>query len=176
MDKTNNKSIDLTYQDKGKNSLIQGGIVVFIIAITPFFILFIQRISIRFKSIWESSFFTIKTSYPSVYHLAWYLTGKCIPLLLLFIWFFTCKHWWHWIILVPIAMYSFQLWGIINESNDFDEVELIYILPLMMILIPFVYVIRAKLFAKIRYDDLTTFEEELSQKRSTWQQIKDLFR
>ena len=73
-------------------------------------------------------------------------------------------------------MYSFQLWGIINESNDFDEVELFYILPLMMILIPSVYVIRAKLFAKIRENDLTNFEEELSQKRSTWQQIKDLFR
>mgnify|MGYP000678032391 CR=1 FL=1 len=40
-----------------------------------------------------------------------------------------------------------------------DEVELIYILPLMMILIPSVYVIRAKLFAKIRDNDLTNFEE-----------------
>jgi hypothetical protein len=175
MDKTNNKLVDQTYQDKGRHSLIQGGIVVFIIAITPI-LFYLYKEFPPDKSIWESSFFTIKTSYPSVYHLAWYLTGKCIPLLLLFIWFFTCKHWWHWIILVPIAMYSFQLWGIINESNDFDEVELFYILPLMMILIPFVYVIRAKLFAKIRYDDLTTFEEELSQKRSTWQQIKDLFR
>ena len=66
--------------------------------------------------------------------------------------------------------------GFKRFGDDFDEVELFYILPLMMILIPFVYVIRAKLFAKIRYDDLITFEEELSQKRSTWQQIKDLFR
>ena len=73
-------------------------------------------------------------------------------------------------------MYIFQLWGIINESRGMDEVELIYILPLMMILIPSVYVIRSKLFAKIRDNDLTTFEEELSQKRSSWQQIKDLFR
>jgi hypothetical protein len=73
-------------------------------------------------------------------------------------------------------MYIFQLWGIINESRGMDEVELIYILPLMMILIPSVYVIRAKLFAKIRDNDLTNFEEELSQKRSIWHQIKDLFR
>jgi hypothetical protein len=73
-------------------------------------------------------------------------------------------------------MYTFQLWAIINESRGMDEVELIYILPLMMVLIPSVYVIRAKLFAKIRDNDLTSFEEELSQKRSIWQQIKDLFR
>ena len=52
----------------------------------------------------------------------------------------------------------------------------LYILPLMMILIPAVYVIRAKLFDKVRGDDLKSFEEELGQKRSTWQQIKDLFR
>jgi len=175
MDKMNSRSVDQTFQDKGKNSLIQGGIVVLIVAITPFlFYLYTEFPSD--KALWETPLFTIETSYPSVYHLAWYLTGKCIPLLLLLIWFFSCKHWWHWIILVPIAMYSFQLWGIINESNDFDEVELFYILPLMMILIPSVYVIRAKLFAKIRENDLTNFEEELSQKRSTWQQIKDLFR
>ena len=175
MDKTNNKSIDQTYQDKGRHNLIQGGVVVLIIAITPIlFYLYTEFPSD--KALWETSFFTIETNYPSVYHLAWYLTGKCIPLLLLLIWFFSCKHWWHWIILVPIAMYSFQLWGIINESFKMDEVELIYILPLMMILIPSVYVIRAKLFAKIRYYDSTNFEEELSQKRSTWQQIKDLFR
>ena len=180
MIKQNNKSTDLTYQDKGKvkgrNNLIQGGIVVIIIACTPILFYLYKDFPSDSKSL-EVLFITIKTDYyTSVYHLAWYVTGKAIPLLLLFIWFFTCKHWWHWIILVPIAMYSFQLWGIINESGGMDEVELIYILPLMMILIPSVYLIRAKLFDKIRGDDLTSFEEELSQKRSTWQQIKDLFR
>ena len=73
-------------------------------------------------------------------------------------------------------MYSFQLWGIINESGGYDEVELIYLLPLMMIIVPAVYLIRAKLFAKIRGNDLSTFEEELGAKRTFWGQIKDLFR
>ncbi len=113
------------------------------------------------SQIWETSLFTINTTYYSINAFAW---------------FFTCKHWWHWIILVPITMYSFQLWGIINQSSNLDEVELIYLLPLMMFLIPFVYVICAKLFDKVRGDDLESFEEELSQKRSTWQQIRDLFR
>jgi len=164
------------YQDKGKKNLIQGGIVVLIIAITPFLFYLYKEFPSDSK-IWELSFLSIKTDYYfSVYDLVWYVTNKSVPILLLSIWFFTCKHWWHWIILVPLSMYIFQLWGIINESRGMDEVELIYILPLMMILIPSVYVIRAKLFAKIRDNDLTTFEEELSQKRSTWQQIKDLFR
>ena len=176
MDKTNNRLKDLAYQDKGKKNLIQGGIVVLIIAITPFLFYLYKEFPSDSKS-WELYFLSIKTDYYfSVYDLVWYVTNKSVPILLLSIWFFTCKHWWHWIILVPLSMYIFQLWGIINESRGMDEVELIYILPLMMILIPSVYVIRAKLFAKIRDNDLTTFEEELSQKRSTWQQIKDLFR
>jgi len=175
MDKTNNKSKDLTYQDKGRSNLIHGGIVVLLIASTPI-LFYLYKEFPTDSPIWETSFFSLETSYTSVYHLAWYITGKAIPLLLLFIWFFTCKHWWHWIILVPIAMYSFQLWGIINESNKMDEVELIYILPLMMILVPAVYVIRAKLFAKIHDNDLKSFEEELGQKRTIWQQLKDLFR
>ena len=106
----------------------------------------------------------------------WFLVGKIIPIYLLIIWFFTCKHWWHWIILVPITMYAFQLWGIINENQNLDELELFYILPLMMVLVPLVYLIRAKLFNKLREDDLQSFEEELMVKKTPWQQIKDLFR
>ena len=73
-------------------------------------------------------------------------------------------------------MYSFQLWGLINENGGYDEIELIYILPLMMVIIPFVYLIRAKLFNSVRGDDLQSFEEELGKNKSVLGQIKDLFR
>jgi hypothetical protein len=57
-----------------------------------------------------------------------------------------------------------------------DELEIYYVIPLMMFLIPAVYLIRAKLFAKIRMNDLQSIEEEFMTKRTFWQQIKDLFR
>ena len=72
-------------------------------------------------------------------------------------------------------MYVFQIWGVLNESNSLDEVEIAYLIPLLMVLVPFVYLVRAKLFAKIRGDDLKSFEEELGRKKTLWQQIKDLF-
>ena len=175
MDKQNNKSTTrLSHLSEGKSSLIFGGIIVLIIAVAPF--IFYSYKSFPNTQIWETSLFSLDTAFPDWFSYAWYLVGKIVPLYLLFIWFFTCKHWWYWIILVPIAMYSFQLWGLIVESNAIDEVEIYYVLPIMMILIPSVYVIRAKLFDKIRGDDLKSFEEELSQKRSSWEQIKDLFR
>ncbi len=73
-------------------------------------------------------------------------------------------------------MYSFQLWAVINQNTSPDEIELIYILPLMMIIVPLVYLIRAKLFSKIRGNDLAQFEEELGRKQTIWEQITDLFR
>ena len=174
MTKPNSKSTSTKNLYKtDRKSLFVGGVIVFCIAISPF--LFYTYESFPDSQIWETSLFKIETSFPSWYSFAWYFTGKVIPLYLLLLWFFTCKHWWHWIILVPIAMYSFQLWGIINQSRDVDEVELYYLFPLMMVLVPAVYLIRAKLFSKVRGTDLKSFEEELRQKRSFWQQLKDLF-
>jgi hypothetical protein len=103
------------------------------------------------------------------------LVSKGTPLLLLLLWFFTCKHWWHWIILVPIAMYAFQLWGVINESNNLDVLEIYYIIPLLIVLVPAVYLIRAKLFNEVRGKDLKSFEKDLMIKKTVWSQIKDLF-
>ena len=73
-------------------------------------------------------------------------------------------------------MYMFQLWGVINQSRSLDEVELVYLIPLMMIIIPAIYLIRAKLFHNMRETNLHDFEEELMQERSIWQQFRDLFR
>lgn len=175
MDKQNNKSIDPTFYKTGRSSLFIGGVVVLLIAVTPFLFYSYDSFS-RDSQIWETQLFTLSTSYPSLYHLAWYFVGKAVPLLLLLIWFFTCKHWWHWIILVPIAMYAFQLWGVMNENWGLDELEIYYVIPLMMVLIPLVYLVRAKLFNEVRGNDLKSFEEDLLVKKSFWQQIKDLFR
>ena len=74
-------------------------------------------------------------------------------------------------------MFTFQLFNVINDDASFvDEVEIWWLLPIMLIVIPLVYLIRAKLFAKVRGNDLDSFEKELGAKRTVWQQLKDLFR
>ena len=173
----NNKS---TYQqsnrqDRGKKKFtIGGGIIVFLIAISPYF--FYVYESFPNDYVWKTSFFESKLEVYTWYTFAWILTGKIMPLYLLLIWFFTCKHWWHWIILVPIFLYIFQTWGVINQGNNADEVELYYMLPVMLILVPMVYLIRAKIFSKVRgVDDMKDFEEDLKRKRTLWQEFKELF-
>lgn len=177
MDKPNNKSTtNLSHQSTGRKSLVIGGLIVLVIAITPF-IFYSYKSFPDDSQVWETPFFTLSTGFPNWFNYSWYLIGKIVPLYLLLLWFFTCKHWWHWIILVPIAMYAFQLWGLFRESSgNYDELEIYYLIPLMMVLVPAVYLIRAKLFSKIRDKDLESFEAELMEKKSTWGQIKDLFR
>ena len=176
MDKIPNKSTEHSSHYKTDNkSLVIGGIIVFLIAITPLLFYSYRSFPID-KQTWETSFFTISTKFDDLNSFAWYFVGKFVPLYFLLLWFFTCKHWWHWIILVPIAMYSFQLWGVINESRQIDELELVYVFPLMMVLVPAVYLIRAKLFNKIRGNSLDSFEEDLLIRKTLWAQIKDLFR
>ena len=73
-------------------------------------------------------------------------------------------------------MYIFQLWNIINQSINIDVVELIYMIPVMLVVIPMVYLIRAKLFSRIRDVDLKEFEEDLYKERTMWDELRDLFR
>jgi hypothetical protein len=175
MIKQNNNSIDTKNHSKTDNrGLIIGGVLVLLIAITPF--LFYSYESFPNSKVWETSFFTPETVFRSWFDYAWYLANKIIPLYLLFIWFFTCKHWWHWILLVPIGMYSFQTWGLIQEYDGVDELELYLVFPIMMVVVPLIYLIRAKLFNQITGNDLVAFEEELSTNKTLIQQLKDLFR
>ena len=173
----NNKSTYQTSnsQDRGKKKFTVGsGIVILLITISPYLFYLYESFPAD-SNVWETYYFEFTTNYQSYQHFMWFLTSKVIPLYLLLIWFFTCKHWWHWIILIPIAMYLFQTWGIINQSMKLDEVELIYMIPVMMVLVPAVYLIRAKVFNRMRGDDLRDFEEDLKKKRTLWQEFKELF-
>jgi hypothetical protein len=116
-------------------------------------------------------------AYGSVQTAAWIFFGKLMPLFLLIIWFFTCKHWWFHSLLVPIAVYIFQIFSFINDDYGYiDEMEIWWVFPIMLVVTPLVYLMRAKLFNKVRGNDLMAFEEELMIKRTIWQQLVDLFR
>ncbi|MAZ72686.1 MAG: hypothetical protein CMC70_06030 [Flavobacteriaceae bacterium] len=158
------------------SSLVRGSFIALLIAITPY--IFYTYESFPQTKVWETFLFTYEANwYQKVNVSVWTMMGKFVPLLLLFIWFFTCKHWWFHVLLIPIGMFAFQLFNVINDDASFvDEVEIWWLFPIMMVIVPFVYLIRAKLFAKVRGNDLEEFEEELGQKRTLWQQILDLFR
>tara|TARA_R110000796_G_scaffold88850_6_gene192064 strand:+ start:134755 stop:135300 length:546 start_codon:yes stop_codon:yes gene_type:complete len=160
----NNKPKKTDSAKKKSRSILIGSIVAILIAITPY--LFYTYEYFPHGEFLETPFFTYESKYNlSIYATMWFIMGKMIPLLLLILWFFTCKHWWYHIILIPIAMYAFQLFGIIiDDTKLIDEVEILWLIPIMLIITPFVYFIRVKLFDKhVLGIDLEAMDAELKQ-------------
>lgn len=148
------------YHLDSKQSLIIGTIIATLIAISPY--LFYLYESVPEDKVWNTFLFTYDSkNWESANFAIWVLTGKLVPLLFLFIWFFTCRHWWYHSLLVPIAMYVYQIFDFFNSTIKYiDELQLIYLIPMMAIVVPSIYLIRARLFNKINNADKSMQELE----------------
>lgn len=83
------------------------------------------------SKIWETEYFIINSNYfENVHIMLWILFIKFLLLGFLIVWFFTCRHWWRYAILVPIIIELNKVIVTLNEENRFlDEYEYIYTLP-----------------------------------------------
>lgn len=137
-----------TDKSRIKKQFLLGSIIATIIAGSPF--LFYVYNYVPPIASWETYFFTYNSGfYENAQTAMWMLTGKLITLLFLIIWFLTCRHWWHHALLVPISMYVYQIIDAIRQDTTMDEFDLVYMLPIMALIIPSIYLIRAKVFNKI---------------------------
>lgn len=161
-----------------KRTLIIGSIISTIIASVPY--LFYLHLSVPNQQVWHTFLFTYDSkSWGNANIGMWVFTGKAIPLLLLFIWFFTCRHWWYHVLIVPMAMYIYQIIDFFNPNVSYiDEFQLIYMVPIMAIVIPSIYLIRAKIFNKINEANksLEELEEEFKiSPKNFWEKVKQYF-
>ncbi|MFI1743950.1 hypothetical protein [Thalassobellus sediminis] len=165
------------------NKFIGGAIIATLIAITPY--LFYLHESVPDVKIWSTFIFGYEFTYSSGYYESagvaiWVLLGKIIPLYLLLLWFFTCRHWWYHTLLVPIAMYAYQISDILNKDNtlNIDSNQLIYLIPIMAIIIPSIYLIRARIFNTVNEANksMQELEDELKiSPKSFWEKITQYF-
>jgi len=154
----------LEYQVKttsSKKELIIGSIIATFIAITPYLITLWESIPGETKT-WDTFLFTYTTiQYYDVQTLVWTLLNQLIPLLLLLIWMFTCRQWWYHVLIVPIAMYIYEIITILNDDLGASGSNLLlYLLPIMAIVIPSIYLLRAQMFNKINDADKSMEELE----------------
>ncbi len=172
------KRIELSLLREDKKSLIIGSIIATFIAATPYFFYLYE--SVPDIKVWDTFLFTYKSSYyESVFVLAWTLVSKLIPLMLLFIWFFTCRHWWFHALIVPIAMYIYQIFSTLNEDLQYlDSNQLVYLIPFMAIVIPSIYLIRARIFNTVNTasKSLEELEDEFKMTpKNFWGKLKNYF-
>jgi hypothetical protein len=144
--------------------LLLGSVIAFLIAFSPY-IFYLYEI-FPDGPVWENSYFIYESKYyRSVAVAAWTYLGKTTPLFLLLIWFLTCKHWWYHTILIPIAMYAFQLVVAFYEDAYMDKAifmdidGLIYLAPFFLIILVVVYLVRIKIFDRVYGIDLSELNE-----------------
>lgn len=137
------------YQHTDKKSILLGTIIGVCLAASPY--LFYLYEGVPDAKIWDTFLFSYESNfYGNVNTAMWVLTGKVIPLIFLLLWFFTNRNWWYHALLGPIVMYVYQIFAFFKDDvYHLDELQLFYMVPVMAILIPSIYLIRAKMFNKI---------------------------
>ena len=149
---------------KARKRFLIESFVILLIIISPFIFKIHEYVPTEPEHIVNLFGFEIgRNGFADVSTYIWFLLGKIIPLYLLIIWFFTCKHWWYHIILIPLCMYAFQLFEVVYSEDEFIDTEnILWILPVCMVVIPFVYFIRVKLYDKhVHGIDLEAMDAEL---------------
>ncbi|TMM57444.1 hypothetical protein FEE95_13240 [Maribacter algarum] len=156
--------IDKSRNKKAKRKIWIESTLVFFVAISPFIYKIYDYLPENPEATISFLGMTIDNNgFPDVSFYVWFLLSKFIPLYLLIFWFLTSKNWWYHIILIPIAMYAFQLFEVIFDADDNIDTENIWwLLPICMVVIPFVYFIRIKLYDRYVHGiDLEAMEAEL---------------
>ncbi|MCT4629167.1 hypothetical protein [Winogradskyella sp.] len=166
-----------TDKKRYNRKVINGSLIATIVAATPF--LFYLYEYVPEAKVWETFLFTYESNhFEDASTGIWVLMMKVVPLLLTIVWFFTCKHWWYHALIVPIAMFTFQVVSALSQELYMDVLHIIYLLPIMAIIFPSIYLIRAKMFYRINDHDKTMeeLEEEFMMKPKTiWGKVKQYF-
>ncbi|WP_424987164.1 hypothetical protein [Flagellimonas alvinocaridis] len=146
-----------------RKKLIMEGAFAFLIAVTPILFYWYKYMPEGAET-WSVLGIEFGTNgFDDVGEAFYYYFNKIVPLLLLVVWFVTCKNWWYYAILIPISMYSFQLFAVLTfDSNIVDENEVMYVVAVTMVVTPIVYFIRVKLVDKhVHGIDLDAMDAEL---------------
>ena len=150
--------------NNARRRLIVESFIAFLIILSPFIFKLHEYVSEDPNATLNFLGFEIDNNgFQDVSVYVWFLLGKIVPLYLFLIWFFTCKHWWYHIILIPILMYAFQIFEVVISEDFFvDSENVLWLLPFCMVVIPFVYFIRVKLYDKYVHGiDLEAMDAEL---------------
>lgn len=146
-----------------RNKLLFESLLALCIALTPLIFYTCKYIAAGSQEITVLFFTLTANDFADVGTALYYYLTKFIPLALLVFWFITCKHWWYHTILIPIAMYSFQLYNaLIREAYNSDKNEILYVALVTMVVVPIVYLIRVKLVDKYVHGiDLNAIDAEI---------------
>lgn len=124
-----------------KKSIKKGVAISLLLIATPF-LFYVYKYAPTDSKEWETIFGTINAgNFKNAQSFIHALFTKIIFVLLTSIWFLTSRNWWKYAILVPLIMFLYQLYGIINFQIQYiDEFDFWYSLPFIApVIIFFIY-------------------------------------
>jgi len=124
-----------------KKSIKKGVAISLLLIATPF-LFYVYKYAPSDSKEWETIFGTVHAgNFHSAQSFIHALFTKIIFVLLTSIWFLTSRNWWKYAILVPLIMFLYQLYGIINFQIQYlDEFDFWYSLPFIApVIIFFIY-------------------------------------
>lgn len=153
----------LLHQTAKKPRFIIGVIIGIFLSVTPLFFYIYRLIPETTEQITVLGV-TIKAgAYGNINYYAYYFFTKLVFFTSFAIWFVTCRHWWRFSLLVPLAMLIFQILGIVNTSIEYiDEFDFWYSLPVVVpVLTLLIFVSRKMKFYVKSLDLLEEIKQEL---------------
>ncbi|WP_298952679.1 hypothetical protein [uncultured Nonlabens sp.] len=153
---------------KEKSNIAIGSVIAIIMAILPYAFYYYEALP---DWLWDLAFFKAlsKSFHGSRLMASWTLFQKLVPLILLLLWFLTCKHWWYHTILIPISLYIFQIYSLLDFSNSYiDTGELYFMVPVVILSLSMTYLARLKIFDKIHGIDISEIEESVKKPSDLW--------
>ena len=117
--------------DKRNRQFRKGVFISLLLMLTPF-VFYLYRFAPDAES-WDIGILSINSGgFDTVFGMVHALFTKITFLILTTTWFFTCKHWWKYAILVPFGMFFFQLTGVLNHQIQYtDDFNFWSVLPVL---------------------------------------------
>ncbi|WP_452230238.1 hypothetical protein [Lacinutrix sp. MEBiC02404] len=137
-----------------KEVKIKDVFIAIIIAALPF-LFYLYRLAPD-TAVWETQWFTLNSGeWESAHFYLWLIATKLIVAISLCIWFVTCKHWWHYVLLVPLIIELFKFSSVFNSNASvIDEIEYLYSLPFTIPVVILVILVSKKINYYSKYLDL----------------------
>ncbi|WP_204345161.1 hypothetical protein [Psychroserpens algicola] len=107
-------------------------IIVLIIIISPFAFYF--HVLAPTTKVWDTKFFTIDAGYfENVKNYLWIYAYKTLTILMISIWFVTCKNWWRLVLLIPLSIEFSKFISFLNDRYNFlDNYGFAHSLPIFL--------------------------------------------
>ncbi len=89
------------------------------------------------------------------------LTDRITLIIYLLTWLLSCHYWWQHALIIPVSVYTIQIITLFQVApNDIDNIELIYITPILFIVISVLYLLRRNTLEKIDVLSLLEYVEK----------------